>query len=393
MYDKKKIIWIIPIIPQIFFLLALFYYKIKSYLSINFNSFYLLIINIFSLLLFHLSFEIILLNSNKLFKLIFPMIFFFSYIIRIKRILDFISLSKVLKSNKLKAKEKSKILYQKSSYSFELSYLIQLVIFSTIIIYISYIYKLAMNIKYIIEILSLIIIIFLIYKISTSDIKRKFKKSYSIEIIISYLLFSNCVISDMNFSQEILFYKKIVLYLTEIFYIILLLINCKICSSSHIFKQNCLINKKLNSDFGLFLNNDLCFHSFNNFIKRDSEAVILLKLYLDINSYTISSSLNQKTNEEQNIISYINNNKQFINDKTLKELFDKIEDTNKFDNIYNIIYTNLNRKFEEFKRNREYKKLCTFLDLIFYLDEFIFTKSFYTEYFENEQLDIINNLN
>ena len=393
MYDKKKMIWMIPIIPQIIFLLALFYYKIKSYLSINFNSFYLLIINIFSLLLFHLSFEIILLNSNKLFKLIFPMIFFFSYIIRIKRILDFLSLSKVLKSNKLKAKEKSKILYQKSSYSFELSYLIQLVIFSTIIIYISYIYKLAMNIKYIIEILSLIIIIFLIYKISTSDIKRKFKKSYSIEIIISYLLFSNCVISDMNFSQEILFYKKIVLYLTEIFYIILLLINCKICSSSHIFKQNCLINKKLNSDFGLFLNNDLCFHSFNNFIKRDSEAVILLKLYLDINSYTISSSLNQKSNEEQNIVSYINNNKQFINDKTLKELFDKIEDTNKFDNIYNIIYTNLNRKFEEFKRNREYKKLCAFLDLIFYLDEFIFTKSFYTEYFENEQLDIINNLN
>ena len=393
MYDKKKIIWIIPIIPQIFFLLALFYYKIKSYLSINFNSFYLLIINIFSLLLFHLSFEIILLDSNKLFKLIFPMIFFFSYIVRIKRILDFLSLSKVLKSNKLKAKEKSKILYQKSSYSFELSYLIQLVIFSTIIIYISYIYKLAMNIKYIIEILSLIIIIFLIYKISTSDIKRKFKKSYSIEIIISYLLFSNCVISDMNFSQEILFYKKIVLYLTEIFYIILLLINCKICSSSHIFKQNCLINKKLNSDFGLFLNNDLCFHFFNNFIKRDSEAVILLKLYLDINSYTISSSLNQKSNEEQNIVSYINNNKQFINDKTLKELFDKIEDTNKFDNIYNIIYTNLNRKFEEFKRNREYKKLCAFLDLIFYLDEFIFTKSFYTEYFENEQLDIINNLN
>lgn len=393
MYDKKKIIWIIPIIPQIFFLLALFYYKIKSYLSINFNSFYLLIINIFSLLLFHLSFEIILLNSNKLFKLIFPMIFFFSYIVRIKRILDFLSLSKILKSNKLKAKEKSKILYQKSSYSFELSYLIQLVIFSTIIIYISYIYKLAMNIKYIIEILSLIIIIFLIYKISTSDIKRKFKKSYSIEIIISYLLFSNCVISDMNFSQEILFYKKIVLYLTEIFYIILLLINCKICSSSHIFKQNCLINKKLNSDFGLFLNNDLCFHFFNNFIKRDSEAVILLKLYLDINSYTISSSLNQKSNEEQNIVSYINNNKQFINDKTLKELFDKIEDTNKFDNIYNIIYTNLNRKFEEFKRNREYKKLCAFLDLIFYLDEFIFTKSFYTEYFENEQLDIINNLN
>ena len=393
MYDKKKIIWIIPIIPQIFFLLALFYYKIKSYISINFNSFYLLIINIFSLLLFHLSFEIILLNSNKLFKLIFPMIFFFSYIIRIKRILDFLSLSKVLKSNKLKAKEKSKILYQKSSYSFELSYLIQLVIFSTIIIYISYIYKLAMNIKYIIEILSLIIIIFLIYKISTSDIKRKFKKSYSIEIIISYLLFSNCVISDMNFSQEILFYKKIVLYLTEIFYIILLLINCKICSSSHIFKQNCLINKKLNSDFGLFLNNDLYFHSFNNFIKRDSEAVILLKLYLDINSYTISSSLNQKSNEEQNIISYINNNKQFINDKTLKELFEKIEETNKFDNIYNIIYTNLNRKFEEFKRNREYKKLCAFLDLIFYLDEFIFTKSFYTEYFENEQLDIINNLN
>jgi hypothetical protein len=393
MYDKKKIIWIIPIIPQIIFLLALFYYKIKSYLSINFNSFYLLIINIFSLLLFHLSFEIILLNSNKLFKLIFPMIFFFSYIIRIKRILDFLSLSKVLKSNKLKAKEKSKILYQKSSYSFELSYLIQLVIFSTIIIYISYIYKLAMNIKYIIEILSLIIIIFLIYKISTSDIKRKFKKSYSIEIIISYLLFSNCVISDMNFSQEILFYKKIVLYLTEIFYIILLLINCKICSSSHIFKQNCLINKKLNSDFGLFLNNDLCFYSFNNFIKKDSEAVILLKLYLDINSYTISSSLNQKSNEEQNIVSYINNNKQFINDKTLKELFEKIEETNKFDNIYNIIYTNLNRKFEEFKRNREYKKLCAFLDLIFYLDEFIFTKSFYTEYFENEQLDIINNLN
>ena len=394
--NVKKIIWIVPIIAHIFFIISLLYYKIKSYLSISFNSFYLLTINIISLSLFHFSIEIEFFGSNKLFKIIFSIIFFFSYIIRIKRILDFLSLSNILKLKNIKGKEKSKILYGKAYNSFEISSIILLVFLSATTIYISYIFQIIIKEKHINEIISSIVSILLIYKILSSEMKKKIKKTYSIEILVFFLLFSNCILFDFNFPQKVIFLQRILLYLTEILFIIITSINCKFFSINYIYKQNCLINKKLNSDFSLFINNDLCFHSFLSFIRKkekDSELMVLLKLYLDINSYTLKTSIEEKNKEAENIINYFNNNKQLINNINLIENFEKLEkkdnDGNMFNEIYKLIYTILNKKYEEYKKDTEYKKLSAFLDIIIYLDEHIFNRPFYLEYFQNEELEVI----
>ena len=389
----QKILWIVPIVPETFFMISLFYYKIRSYLSITFNSFYLLTMNILILLLFHSSIEFNIFGTIKINKLIFPIVFFFSYIIRIKRILDLLSLSDILKLKRIKGNVKSKLLYDKVYYCFELSYLIKLLVLSAIFIYLSYIYIITTNMKYIIESISFITIIFFIFKISKSDIKKKFKKSFSIELIIFYIIFSNLLFTESGLPQKFIIYQKYCFYLIEILYIIFLSINCKIFSQNHIFKKNCLINKKLNSDFSSFLNNELSFHSFMTFIgknKNDSEILILLKLYLDINTYTINTSLNEKNKDADNIINYINSNKQFIKNHNLKEIFGKINDKKNeaeiFGEIYKYIYGILNKKFEEYKNYSEYKRLTAFLDLIIYLDEYIFAKAFYFDYFQNEQL-------
>ena len=395
--DVYKILWIVPLIPEILFIISLFYYKIRSYLSITFNSFYLIIINVFSLLIYHSSFEIKTFGSIESFKYICYIIFFFSYVIRLKRVLDFLSLSKILKSKDIKVKDKSKILYEKAYFCFELFYFFQLIILSSISIYFSYNYKIAIKTIYIIELVILINSVFLIYKISVSDMKKKFKKCYSVEILLFFLLFSNFILSEMNLSSKIISYQRLCFYLTEILFTIILSINYKFFSFSHTFKQNCLINKKLNSDFSLFINNELCFQSFITFIRKnkdDIEILIILKLYFDINKYTINSLHEENNKNAHNIIEYINNNIQFIKNKNLKEKLENIGDNNnneqnKFDEIYKIIYGILNGKYKEYKTNKEYNKLSVFLDLIFYLDEYIFVKPFYLEYFQNEELDII----
>ena len=259
------------------------------------------------------------------------------------------------------------------------------------------VYKiLAIKTIYIIELVILINSVFLIYKISVSDMKKKFKKCYSVEILLFFLLFSNFILSEMNLSSKIISYQRLCFYLTEILFTIILSINYKFFSFSHTFKQNCLINKKLNSDFSLFINNELCFQSFITFIRKnkdDIEILIILKLYFDINKYTINSLHEENNKNAHNIIEYINNNIQFIKNKNLKEklenIGDNINEQNKFDEIYKIIYGILNGKYKEYKTNKEYNKLSAFLDLIFYLDEYIFVKPFYLEYFQNEELDII----
>ena len=226
--------------------------------------------------------------------------------------------------------------------------------------------------------------------------KKKLKKNYAIEILVFILLFTNFVLSEINLPHKVIIYQRLCMYLNEILYIILLSINCNFFSLNRIFKENCLINKKLNSDFSLFINNELCFYSFISFIRKNeanNELSILLKLYLDINSFTINSISKEKNNDAQNIINYINNNIQFINNKNLKEKLENIgnniNNENQFGEIYKIIYDILNEKYKEYKKDKEYKKLSAFLDLIFYLDEYVFIKPFYLDNYQNEELEII----
>ena len=148
--DVERILWIVPIIPQIFFIILLFLNKNKGHLSISFNSFYLIIINILSLLLYHLSFGLDILHSNQSLKFSFLIVFFFSYIIRIKRILNILSLSCLFKAKNIKGKDKSKILYEKVSISFEFSYFFKIIFLSAFFISISYLYELTLAIIYII---------------------------------------------------------------------------------------------------------------------------------------------------------------------------------------------------------------------------------------------------
>ena len=256
----------------------------------------------------------------------------------------------------------------------------------------SHFYKLTLTIIYIILFISLIIFLFLflIVKILKSDIKKKFKAMYSGEILIFFLLFINGFLLEVNFFKEHISYQKFFLYLLEILYILLLSINCRFFSSDYKFKKNCLLNKKLNSDFSLFLNNELFFLSFISFIKKSDNATelqILLKLYLDLNSYTINSSLDKNNENAENIIQFINNNIRYIKNKNLKEKLNKEEKN--LEEIHRIVYNLLNKKYEEYKKDNEYKKISDFLDLIFYIDEYIFSKQFYMEFYESEELEII----
>ena len=93
------------------------------------------------------------------------------------------------------------------------------------------------------------------------------------------------------------------------------------------------------------------------------------------------------------MINYIKNNKRSIINDNLKEIFENIElkknEENIWNEIYKIIYSDLNKKFDEYKKDSEFGKLSVLFDLIFYLDEFIFTNNFYFENYENEQLQVL----
>ena len=388
--DVKKTLWIIPIIPQIFFIISVLKNKIKGNLSGYFNSFYLLIINILTLILFHSSFELNILNLRQIFKFSFLIALFFSYLIRIKRILNILSLSYLLTEKNIKRKEKSKIIYEKAFISFEITYFIKIIFFSVLFILLYYFYKLNLTIIYIIIFISIFICLFLIVKIFKSEMKKRFKAMYSAEILIFFLLFINGFLLEVNLLKVPILYQKFCFYLLEFLYIIILSINCRLFSFDNKFKKNCLLNKKLNSDFSLFLNNELFFLSFISFIKKSDNATelqILLKLYLDLNSYTINSSLDKNNENAENIIQFINNNIRYIKNKNLKEKLNKEEKN--LEEIHRIVYNLLNKKYEEYKKDNEYKKISDFLDLIFYIDEYIFSKQFYMEFYESEELEII----
>ena len=380
--DVKKTLWIIPIIPQIFFIISVLKNKIKGNLSVSFNSFYLIIINILTLILFHSSFELNILNLRQIFKFSFLIALFFSYVIRIKRILNILSLSYLLTEKNIKRKEKSKIIYEKAFISFEITYFIKIIFFSVLFILLYYFYKLNLTIIYIIIFISIFICLFLIVKIFKSEMKKRFKAMYSAEILIFFLLFINGFLLEVNLLKVPILYQKFCFYLLEFLYIIILSINCRLFSFDNKFKKNCLINKKLNSDFSLFLNNELFFLSFISFIKKSDNATelqILLKLYLDLNSYTINSSLDKNNENAENIIQFINNHILYIKNQNLKEKLNKEEKN--LEEIHRIVYNLLNKKYEEYKKDNEYKKISDFLDLIFYIDEYIFSKQFYIEFY------------
>ena len=392
----KKTLCFISLASESLLLITLFYFKLKKFYIICFNSFYLLLFNIMSLIFFNLISFIPYLHYNKYYLRIISLVFFFSYINRIKRIIDCVSLSKILKSPKIK--NKSKILYGKSYYSFETFYFIQFIILSITIPLLFYFLEKEKLEKYILCALSIIIFIYFCFKIYKSDMKNKYKKNYIIEIILSSLLFSNFIFLDIKSINNL--YQYIILFIFEILFIIFIYINCN--SREKISEDKFLISKKLKSDFYLFFNNELCFYAFNSYLnKNESDLKIYMKLYIDINKYKMKTVLNENSNNIKNIIDYYDNNEKYIKNSKIKEkiknniesarkmINDNKNEINIFDELFMIIYNILTKKFESFKESRDYQKLFYLLDLIFFLDEYIFVKAFYFDYIDNEELEFV----
>lgn len=392
--DITKIIFLISLMTKLLLLITIIYYKLRGLYKISFNSFYLLIINISSLFLFHCIFLIPSLSSDQnLYIIIALIVFIFSYILRIIRIFDCLSLSKIIKSSKIE--DKSKALYSKTYYSFESFYLTIFIISSLSIFMLFYHLKEIKEEKYVLFIISIIAFILFCIKIALSDIILKLKKNYLIEIISWIIYVSNILF----ISEYIKFYQLIFTFFIDFIFLIMLCINCGIFSKKKIYEKDFIANNKLKNDFYLFFNNELCFHVFKSYLdKNKSDAIIILKLYIDINRYKIKCSLDGDSNDAISIINYYDSNKDLIKDLKLKEKINNIMEmkrqmmndnkfeNNMFDEILNIINNNLNDVFKVFKKKKEFEKLFSLLDLIHFLDEYIFVESFYFDYINNEEL-------
>ena len=392
-----------PLVSESLFLLLLVYNKLKKNYNKSFNSFHLLTSTIGSLIFFHLIYLVPFLSSNNFYFMIVLIILFFSYIIRIKRISDCLSLSKIFKS--LKIKNKSEIIYKKFNYSFELLYFIIFIILSTsIITFCFYLKKIKIE-KYTLLTLSIIILLFFCFKIWTSDLKKRFKKNYIIEIVLYLLLFSNLTVLESSPDQDnnnTIFYQYIFIFISEFLFIISLCVNCGLLKKVKITEEKLLISKKIKSDFYLFFNNELCFYTFTSYLnENESDSIVLIKLYIEINKYKIKIALKENIDDAKNIIDFYNNNKQNIKNSKIKDNIDKIIESRQeiinngkyedgiFDELFKIVSDYLNKEFESFKKTRDYEKLFSFLDLVYFLDENIFVESFYYDYSENEQLQSV----
>jgi len=392
--DINKIIFYISLFLQLLLLILIIYYKIRGLYKISFNSFYLLVFNISSQLLFNCVNLIPSLSSKQnLYIMIVLIVFICSYIMRIKRILDCLSLSKIIKSNKIE--HKSKALYSRSYFSFESLYFTIFVISYLSIFLLFHQLQEIKEEKYVLFIISVIAFIFFCFKIALSDMTLKLKRNYLIEIISWIIYVSNIIF----LSTYLDLYQCIYIFFIDFIFLIMLSINCGIFSKRKIYEKNFIANNKLKNDFYLFFNNELCFHVFKLYLnKNKSDVIILLKLYIDINRYKLKCSMDGDANDAFSIISYYDSNKDLIKDLKLREKINNIIElkrqmindnkfeNNMFDEILNIVYNILNDVFKEFKKKKEFEKLFSLLDLIHFLDEYIFVESFYFDYINNEEL-------
>ena len=395
----QKTLCYIVLSSELLLLTILLYRKLQKLFIIYFNSFYLLLFNLISLLFFNLLSLIPCSSYTKYYLMLISLVFFFSYINRIKKIIDCISLSMILKSSEIK--DKAKLLYEKLYYPYETFYFICFIILSITTFLLFYFLQNDIITKYTLYILSILIFTFFCYKILKSDMRKKYKKNYITEIILSSLLFSNLIFVEINANKNNNSYYYIILFIIEILFIICIYINCY--ARQKISEDKLLISKKLKSDFNLFFNNELCFYAFNSYLnKNESDSNFYMKLYIDINKYKMKICLNEKPDYIKNIIDFFDNNEQIIKNSKVKEKIKNIiesrrkiindnqnqnqNENNIIDEIFTIVHNLLNTKFESFKKSREYQKIFFLLDLLYFLDEVIFIKSFYYNYIDNEEL-------
>ena len=399
--DVFEILKFIFVVSTLLLLILLYYYKLKKIYNISFNSYYLLTVCIISLILYNLlSFKIFSLNI-EFYVLTLLTIFFIAYTLKTKRLLDCISLSEIFKSQKLK--NKSAILFDKSYYSFETMYLFEFIILSlSLIISFYYLQKITIE-KYILIISSILIFVFFSFKIVVSDIQKKLKKNYILEIILFLSLFINLIYFGLNLNTDS-YFNHCIIFILEILFLISLITNFGISSRAIISEDKFILKEKLESNFYLFFNNELCFYFFYKYLdKIEQDSKILIKIYLDISKYKLKIVLNENCNEIRSTIDFFDNNKQFIKNPKLKEKLEiKFESIKKFinennyennknifDKVFSIIDDIFNKKYKIFKGTKEYEELFSFINLIYFLDEYIYIESFYFNYINNEKLQNI----
>jgi hypothetical protein len=137
---------------------------------------------------------------------------------------------------------------------------------------------------------------------------------------------------------------------------------------------------KLMNNLYLFLTNETCYKSFNNYlISKKDNGSYLLKLYTHIMKYKLDFVLN--VSDEQHYSSaVVLNNTFFEKDNNIIDLvvFNKVKneckilnnnrfDKNQFDVALQYCFDELNKRFNEFKKSREYSELFAKITLTSYI--------------------------
>ena len=385
----------------------------KDHCFIRFNSYFLLLIMIFSFALMN----IILFYSNeehinktnypKIIIFIFNILsssLFISFFLRMSKIIQSINLTNALISSNRK---KASIFYSKR-YSLMENFYFKLFSFLLIITFIISFIKFFNNIEHynfipflsgipgkvtpekisllkfnvwIVFFKSLIIITILYQLLTFTNIKKNMRIILSLQNLIYLLYFQLIFFANILTSNKTTL-PHIIFFLFEISEIFLAIIYTLVVIKNDNMLITTIINPKLVSDFYLFVSDEICYYSFSNYLNNNDADKFLLYLYIEIMKFKFKYSLEAEYNnvvyEAKKIynkyfgISSKENkylNKEILNNvRKSCEMIDKGQCSYEmFDNLLVNVFQILKEKFEDFKKTEEYEILVQNLNMNSYI--------------------------
>ena len=142
---------------------------------------------------------------------------------------------------------------------------------------------------------------------------------------------------------------------------------------------------KLMNNLYLFLTNESCYESFNNYLKskKDDNGPFFLKLYTYIMKYKLDFTLNAN-NRDLGFSNAVKLNNTFFEDESYvkiiepevlhkvknecKSLNNNMFTKNMFDDALQYAYDELNKRFNDFKNSREYNELQAKISIESYIN-------------------------
>ena len=389
------------------------YYKKRNHCFIKFNSYIISLIMLFSLnminiiLIFSDKDHIVKLSYPKFFVLLYNILsitFFFSFILRMGKIIQSVNLTYNLMNS---SRKKASLFYSKR-FSLMENFYLKIFGFILIIFTIIYFIKFYNNkdnynfIPYLTEIpgelseekigilkfnawiiffKSIIIITILYNLIFLTSLKKKIKLILCFENLF-YLLYFQLIYLTNIFSSKSTLFPHLVFYFFEFFEIILLIILPLYINRKDTLLISTLFNPKLISDFYLFVSDEICYYSFSNYLNNSEIDKFLLQLYIEIMKfkfkYSLEADYNNVVFEAKQIYNKYfgkdSNAKNFLNKDLLNNVRKSCEMINKgqcnyemFDGLLVNVYDILREKFYGFQKTDEYKILVKNINMNSYI--------------------------